>query len=98
MKRVLPKIEARVRPHRDERGRETRLLAFAELTIADAFVIKGIKILERDAEKFVVFPAEKGKGDKDRWYDVAHPCTLEARDAAVRAILDAYDAAKRSSQ
>jgi len=50
-------------------------------------VIKGIRVLKRnepgDDEPFVVFPAEKGKGtSQDRWFDVAHPVTAEARAAA----------------
>lgn len=95
----LPKIEARVRLHNDTSGRETRLLAFAELLIGEAFVIRGIRILEKHDgkhgvvdEPFVTFPAERGKSS-ERWYDIAHPSTSEARKAAVTAILDAYQAA-----
>lgn len=94
----LPILEARVRPHNDLSGRTTKLLAFAELTIGGAFVIKGIRVLQHtdgdDAEDrapFVVFPAERGKKENaNRWYDVAHPCTVEARAAAEKAILEAY--------
>lgn len=89
------KLDARVRPYEDGSGRPTRLLAFAELTIADAFVIKGIRVLKREEpgedEPFVVFPAERGKGAAaDRWYDVAHPVTAEARAAASSLILARY--------
>lgn len=91
----VPQLEARVRPHVDRSRRNTKLLAFAELTIAGSFVIKGIRILQRDEpgddEPFVVFPAERGRGaSAARWYDVAHPCTTEARAAATAAILAAY--------
>lgn len=92
----IPTLEAIVRPHKDESGRSTKLLAFAELTIGGAFVIKSIRILAHtheldDSDPFVVFPAEKGKGETDdRWYDIAHPCTAEARAAAVETILAAY--------
>lgn len=90
-----PAISARVRPFQDESGRPTRLLAFAELDIAGAFVIKGIRVLQRaegeGEEPFVVFPAEKGKGSAaDRWFDLAHPITAEARTASVGAVLAAY--------
>jgi DNA-binding cell septation regulator SpoVG len=92
---VLPKLDARVRPFEDSSGRPTKLLAFAELTIADAFVIKGIRVLKReeagDDEPFVVFPAEKGKGAAaDRWFDVAHPVTAQARAAASALVLERY--------
>lgn len=96
METTLPKLEARVRPFQDGSGRATRLLAFAELTIAGAFVIKGIRVLKREEEgaddaPFVAFPAEKGKGAaQERWFDVAHPVTAEARAAASAIVLEAY--------
>ncbi len=91
----MPRLDARVRLYDDASGRATKLLAFAELTIADAFVIKGIRVLKRedpaDDEPFVVFPAEKGKGAAvDRWYDIAHPTTAESRAAASALILERW--------
>jgi DNA-binding cell septation regulator SpoVG len=95
----MPKLRARVRPYRDETGRATKLLAYAELMIADAFVIKGIRVLKKDepggGEPFVVFPAEKGKGaSAERWFDLAHPITAEAHAAAVKTVLDAFASAR----
>lgn len=95
MDMTLPKLDARVRPFDDRSDRPTRLLAFAELTIADAFVIKGIRVLKRNEPgedaPFVVFPAEKGKGQAaDRWFDVAHPVTAEARAAACALVLERW--------
>ena len=90
----LPKLDARVRPYQDPSDRPTKLMAFAELMIADAFVIKGIRVLQKaegEADPFVVFPAEKGKGaTADRWFDLAHPITVEARNAAIGLILAKY--------
>ncbi|MBI5247730.1 MAG: septation protein SpoVG family protein [Elusimicrobia bacterium] len=91
----LPKLDARVRPYQDPSDRPTKLMAFAELIIADAFVIKGIRVLKKAEpgtdEPFVVFPAEKGKGaTADRWFDLAHPVTAEARTAAITLIMDKY--------
>jgi DNA-binding cell septation regulator SpoVG len=92
----LPVLDARVRLFNDNPERPTQLLAFAELTIAEAFVIKGIRVLRRREEPhepFVVFPAEKGKGAAaDRWYDIAHPTSTEARAAATTVILTRYQA------
>jgi DNA-binding cell septation regulator SpoVG len=75
-------------------------MAFAELMIADAFVIKGIRVLKKaepgNDEPFVVFPAEKGKGaTADRWFDLAHPITAEARTASIGLILEKYQQALR---
>jgi DNA-binding cell septation regulator SpoVG len=91
----LPKLDARVRPYQDPSDRPTKLMAFAELMIADAFVIKGIRVLKKaepgNDEPFVVFPAEKGRGaTADRWFDLAHPITAEARTAAIGLILEKY--------
>jgi stage V sporulation protein G len=95
MDMTLPKLDVRVRPFEDASGRPTKLLAFAELVIADSFVIKGIRVLKRaeegNDEPFVVFPAEKGKGSaQDRWFDVAHPVTAEARTASIALVLERY--------
>jgi len=99
MEPTLPKLDARIRPFEDVSGRPTKLLAFAELLIADAFVIKGIRVLKREEpgedEPFVVFPAEKGKGQsQDRWFDVAHPVTAEARAVACALVLERYQQAR----
>jgi len=69
--------------------------------IADAFVIKGIRVLKRaeegNDEPFVVFPAEKGKGAaQDRWFDVAHPVTAEARAASIALVLERYRQARET--
>jgi DNA-binding cell septation regulator SpoVG len=93
----LPKLDARVRPYQDQSSRPTRLMAFADLVIADSFVIRNIRVLKKaegDDAPFVVFPAEKGKGAlADRWFDLAHPVTLEARNAAIGLILEKYQQA-----
>ena len=101
MDMTLPKLDVRVRPFEDASGRPTKLLAFAELVIADAFVIKGIRVLKRaeegNDEPFVVFPAEKGKGAaQDRWFDVAHPVTAEARAASIALVLEGYRHARET--
>lgn len=92
---ALPKLDAKVRLYQDPSDRPTKLMAFAELMIADAFVIKGIRVLAKtepgNDAPFVVFPAEKGKGTTaDRWFDLAHPVTAEARTAALTLILAEY--------
>lgn len=93
---TLPKLTAKVRLYQDPSERPTKLMAFAELMIADAFVIKGIRVLAKNEPgndaPFVVFPAEKGKGSTaDRWFDLAHPVSPEARTAALTLILAEYE-------
>jgi len=103
MDMTLPKLEGRVRMFEDTSGRATKLLAFAELVISDAFIIKGIRVLKKDEAgndaPFVVFPAEKGKGAAaERWFDLAHPVTAEARSAATEVILARYQQACEAGQ
>src|SRR5687767_4746287 len=92
---MLPKLEARVRPFEDGSARPTKLLAWAELIIADAFVIKNIRVLKKmdegEDDPFVVYPAEKGKGASgERWFDIAHPNSSEARSAASALVLEKF--------
>ena len=88
----LPKLTARIHPYNDQSGRPTKLLAFADLVIAESFIIKGIRILEKNpGEPFAVFPAEKRSGaGTSEWFDLAHPLTAAARTAALRLILSEY--------
>jgi DNA-binding cell septation regulator SpoVG len=89
----LPSLSAKIRLMTDTSDKKVKLLGFAELTIADAFVIKGVRVLKNadDEGPFVVFPAERGKnGSSDRWFDVAHPVSAEARTAATNVILGAF--------
>lgn len=89
----VPGLAARVKVFRDDSGKAT-LLGFADLTIAEAFVIKGIRILASKEEDggegrpFVSFPRRKGAQEK--YFDVAHPVTAEARQRALDVILASY--------
>ncbi len=95
----FPDLKVKIRPTTDTSGRPARLLAYAELTIAGAFIIKGIRILsKKPGAEFVVFPAERrsndGPNQPQEWFDIAHPITPEARGAALRLILGEYQRLK----
>jgi DNA-binding cell septation regulator SpoVG len=77
-------MTAHVRLYKNE-SESSNLLGVAELVIAEAFVIRGIRILmgeasgDRPAGPFIGFPARKGTGKlEDRYFDIAHPITAEA--------------------
>lgn len=99
-KEPMPRLEAKVRVYHEIKGK-AEVLGFADLVIAGAFVIKDITILmarpeagQGEPAPFVSFPSRKGTGaNQDRWFDVAHPITAEARERAKEAILLAYDEA-----
>lgn len=75
-------------------AKEKNLLALADLTIAEHFVIKGIRILSTDAtieepaRLFIGFPAFRKNNSE--WCDLAHPITAEAYNAVRDTILKAY--------
>lgn len=102
MTSAVPKLKATVRLYSGEG--DGSLLAFADLTIADAFVIKGIKVLKGEAHgdkpagPFIGFPSRKGKGAKgDEYFDIAHPITSEAYHAVRDTVLRAYEKAARGA-
>ena len=78
-----------------------QLIAFAELVIGGAFVIRDIRILkvakEGEESVFVAFPSrrwnEGGLGDEKKYYDVAFPITAQAYKDASGAILKAFEEA-----
>lgn len=91
-----PKLDARVRLTRGNKE-PSSLLGFADLVIADSFVIKDVRIVmgrgleSGKPEPFVAFPSRRGTGtQQERWFDVAHPITAEARKAASAVVLARY--------
>lgn len=94
---AVPKLRATVRLYSGE-SESSNLLAFADLTIADAFVIKGIRVMmaqataDKPARPFIGFPSKKGKGEND-YMDIAHPITSEAYHAVRDTVLRAYERA-----
>lgn len=70
---------------------EPKLKAFANVTFDDAFVVRGIKIIEGDKGLFVAMPSKKGKDGVYR--DIAHPVTNEMRKRIESAVLAKYEKA-----
>ena len=77
-----------------------QLMAFAELVLGGAFVIRDIRILRvaKDGEDsvFVAFPSRRWNadgGDEKKYYDVAFPITAESYREATGAILKAFEEA-----
>jgi len=70
---------------------EPKLKAFANVTFDDAFVVRGIKIIEGDKGLFVAMPSKKGKDGVYR--DIAHPVTNDMRKRIENAVLAKYEKA-----
>ena len=64
--------------------------AFADLSVEDSFVIKGLRVIEGEKGLFVVMPREEGKDGK--WYSTVVPLNRELKDEIERIVLDAYGA------
>ena len=64
--------------------------AFADLSVEDSFVIKGLRVVEGEKGLFVVMPREEGKDGK--WYSVVVPLNRELKDEIERIVLEAYGA------
>ena len=95
--RDLPEVEAKVRLYHDE-GERSDLLGFADLAIAGAFVIKGIRIImskpreDKPGGLFISFPSRKGSGAaQEKYFEIAHPITAQARQVVKEIILKAYE-------
>lgn len=94
---AVPKMSTRVKLYGGPPSQGgAQLLAFAQLVISDAFVIKDIRVVKAKPKDggeeytFVAFPQRKGKED---YVDVAHPITADAYRAARDMILAAYEEA-----
>ncbi len=67
---------------------ESNLKAFADVSFAGVFIVKGIKVVEGKNGLFVSMPSEKGKDGK--WYNTVYPSTDELKQQLSEAVLEAY--------
>jgi stage V sporulation protein G len=65
------------------------LRAYAAVTLDDAYVVHGLRVLEGEAGFWVGMPASKNK--RGEFKDIFHPITREARDILVKGIIGAYE-------
>jgi stage V sporulation protein G len=67
---------------------EDRLKAFVSITFDNAFVVRGLKVIEGNSGLFVAMPSRRGKDGTFR--DVAHPINNETRDMIENVVLEEY--------
>ena len=60
--------------------------AFCDLSVADSFIIKGLRIVAGEKGLFVVMPREEAKDGK--WYSVVIPLTREVKDEIEKIVLE----------
>ncbi len=68
---------------------EERLRGFANVTFDDAFVIRGMKIIQGNNGFFVSMPSRKRPDGT--YQDIAHPINKDMRDLIEREVLAAYE-------
>ena len=69
---------------------EGTLKAFCDVAVAEAFLIKGVRVVEGKKGLFVSMPREQGKDGQ--WYDTVIPLTKEARQQLADVVLAVYQA------
>jgi stage V sporulation protein G len=63
--------------------------AFCDLLILDAFLVKGLRVVEGKNGIFVSMPREQGKDGK--WYETFHPVSQEMRKGLQELVLESYN-------
>jgi len=70
-------------------GGNGRTKAYADVTFADAILIKGIRIVAGSKGLFVSMPREKGKDGN--WYETVRPLDKALREKIAGSVLVAYN-------
>ena len=73
---------------------EERLKGFANVTFDDAFVIRGMKIIQGNNGFFVSMPSRKRPDGT--YQDIAHPINSDMRRMIEERVLEAYNAEVKS--
>ena len=71
---------------------EDKLKGFANVTFDNAFVVRGMKIIQGNNGYFVSMPSRKKPNGK--YQDIAHPVNSNMRNILERRILEAYEREK----
>ena len=67
---------------------DNKLKGFASITLDDAFVIRGLKIIEGASGPFIAMPSRKRRDGT--FQDIAHPINMETREWMEGLIIAAY--------
>ena len=67
---------------------DDKLRAFASITLDNALVIRGLKIIEGSSGMFVAMPSRQRKDGS--YQDVAHPINRETREWLESLVISAY--------
>ena len=65
------------------------LRASASVTLDDSFVIRGVRLIEKDGRMFISMPSVRI--DSKVWRNTCHPITAEFRERLEDAYIEAYN-------
>ena len=71
---------------------ESKLKAFASITIDECFVVHDIRVLEGSQGNYIKMPSRKTADGESK--DVAHPLNTETREMISKLVLAKYDEEK----
>ncbi|MBQ6183305.1 MAG: SpoVG family protein [Clostridia bacterium] len=71
------------------------LKATCSVTMDDQFTVHGVKVIQNEKGRFIAMPSEayKDNDGNERFRDVCHPITSDARKAMEAAVFSAYEKA-----
>ncbi len=80
----------------------SRVKAIASVTLDAGFVLKSIRVVERENDTILAMPrfhqAAREEGMEARWVETYHPVSAEARKMLEDAVLRAYEMEKNQAQ
>ena len=79
---------------RNKEKEDSRMKAIATVTLDEAFVITGIRLIQGDDKMFIAMPSRKVS--EVVYDDIAHPVNQETRQMFEDAIFKAYDEMKNT--
>ncbi len=71
-------------------AQDSRVKAFVDLSINDALLIKGVRIVQGKKGLFISMPVEQGKNE--RWYERVRCLNQDIRSLIAQKVLEAYSA------
>ena len=78
---------------------DSNLLAFASVTLDEAFALHGIRVVNGEKGVFAAMPSQSyQKNGETKYSDTFHPITAPARDAIQQAVVAAYQNALEQAQ
>ena len=86
--------DVRIRLTKNE---ESKLKAYASITIDDCFVVHNLKVIEGPNGYFVNMPKRHSQDGSHNDKDIAHPLNTETREEITNLVLAKYEEEKKAN-